>query len=109
LTIGEGPWSHLPVTDYVRTRDHYPAEPGVYRRGDGDWGIFDAWNRPRPERWHVQKMYSPILVASAEFDDAGERLALALVNRFSHRSFAGLDLRVTGGSTRGASGPPGQP
>ena len=45
LTLGEGPWAHLPAADYVRTRDHYPAEPGVFRRGDGDWGIFDAWNR----------------------------------------------------------------
>ena len=60
LTLGEGPWAHLPAADYVRTRDHYPAEPGVFRRGDGDWGIFDAWNRPRPEVWHVHGMYSPI-------------------------------------------------
>jgi beta-galactosidase len=102
LTIGEGPWAHLPVTDYVRTRDHYPAEPGVFRRGDGDWGIFDAWNRPRPELWHVHKMYSPISVTMTEFDEAGDRLELTLLNRFSHRSFDGLDIRVTGGATEGA-------
>ncbi len=101
LTIGEGPWAHLPVTDYVRTRDHYPAEPGVFRRGDGDWGIFDAWNRPRPELWHVHKMYSPIAISAADFDEAGDRLELAVVNRYSHRSFAGLDVRVTGGEADG--------
>ena len=60
LTIGQGPWAHLPATDYVRIDDLYPVEPGLFRRGDGDWGIFDAWNRPRPELWHVHKMYSPI-------------------------------------------------
>jgi beta-galactosidase len=111
LTIGEGPWAHLPVTDYVRTRDQYPAEPGVFRRGDGDWGIFDAWNRPRPELWHVHQMYSPVAVARAEFDGAGRRLALELRNRFSHRSLASLDVRVTGGELDGSpdlATPPGE-
>ena len=73
----------------------------MFRRGDGDWGLFDAWNRPRPELWHVHEMYSPIGVAAADFAEAGERLDLALVNRFSHRSFAGLELSVTGGAVDG--------
>ena len=74
LTLGEGPWAHLPAADYVRTRDHYPAEPGVFRRGDGDWGIFDAWNRPRPEVWHVHGMYSPIRITADEAGAGGGRL-----------------------------------
>ena len=86
----------------MRTRDHYPAEPGVFRRGDGDWGIFDAWNRLRPELWHVHQMYSPIAVAVAEFGDTGDRLDVTLVNRFSHRSFEGLEVRVSGGRVEGA-------
>src|SRR4029079_12909322 len=93
----EGPWSHLPVTDYVRTHDHYPVEPGVFRRGDGDWGIFDAWNRPRPERWHVHQMYSPIEWAAPTFDEAGGRLEVAVTSRSSHRSLRGLGLGVSGG------------
>ena len=101
LTIGEGPWAHLPATDYVRTRDHYPAEPGVYRRGDGDWGVFDAWNRPRPERWHVQKMYSPIALTSEVFDETGDRLEVTVANRFSHRSLDGLEVRLEGASIEG--------
>ncbi len=101
LTIGQGPWAHLPATDYVRIDDLYPIEPGLFRRGDGDWGIFDAWNRPRPELWHVHKMYSPILGSSAEFTEAGDRLELTLLNRFSHRSFEGLEVRVTGGEVQG--------
>ncbi|HEY7968409.1 MAG TPA: glycoside hydrolase family 2 TIM barrel-domain containing protein [Candidatus Limnocylindrales bacterium] len=101
LTVGEGPWAHLPASDYVRTRDHYPVEPGVFRRGDGDWGLFDAWNRPRPELWHVHEMYSPIGVSAADFAEAGHRLDVALVNRFSHRSFAGLEVSVTGGTLDG--------
>jgi len=101
LTVGQGPWAHLPATDYVRTRDHYPAEPGIFRRGDGDWGMFDAWNRPRPELWHVHKMYSPIAVAAAEFNEAGDRLELTLLNRFTHRTLEGLDIRVSGGAVEG--------
>ena len=103
LTIGEGPWAHLPVADYVRTRDHYPAEPGVFRRGDGDWGIFDAWNRPRPEVWHVHEMYAPIAVGAVAFDDGGEHAALELVNRFTHRSLADLEVRVAGGELDGTA------
>jgi hypothetical protein len=101
LTIGQGPWAHLAGMDYVRTRDHYPAEPGVFRRGDGDWGIFDAWNRPRPELWHVHKMYSPISVSAVDFSEAGDQLELTVLNRFSHRSFDGLDVRVTGAEVQG--------
>jgi hypothetical protein len=97
LTIGQGPWAHLPVADYVRTRDHYPAEPGVFRRGDGDWGMFDAWNRPRPELWHVHEMYAPVAFANPTFDSAGRHLDVNLVNRFSHRGLEGLDVRLTGG------------
>jgi hypothetical protein len=102
LTIGEGPWAHLPVTDYVRTNDHYPAEPGVFRRGDGDWGIFDAWNRPRPERWHVHQMYSPIEWSEPRFAAGPATVEVTLTNRFSHRSLDGLELRVTGGALVGA-------
>jgi hypothetical protein len=101
LTIGEGPWAHLPVTDYIRTRDHYPPEPGVFRRGDGDWGIFDAWNRPRPEAWHVHEMYAPVRFSGA-VEGGRERLTLTLANRFSHRSLDGLDVRVVGGELVGA-------
>ncbi len=103
LTIGEGPWAHLPVTDYVRTRDHYPAEPGIFRRGDGDWGIFDAWNRPRPEYWHVHQMYSPISVSALRFSESGDRLELTLTNRFAHRSLDDLEIRVSGGHLDGAT------
>ncbi len=101
LTVGEGPWAHLPAMDYVRTRDQYPAEPGVFRRGDGDWGIFDAWNRPRPEVWHVHQMYSPIELAAAKLAPGGDRLDLRIVNRFSHRSLEGLDVRIAGGRPDG--------
>ncbi|MEA2606705.1 MAG: evolved beta-galactosidase subunit alpha, partial [Chloroflexota bacterium] len=103
LTVGQGPWAHLPVTDYVRTHDHYPAEAGVFRRGDGDWGIFDAWNRPRPESWHVHEMYAPIRLSAVGFDGTGDRLEVAVLNRFSHRSLDAIEVRVTGGQLDGAS------
>ena len=98
LTIGEGPWAHLPVTDYVRTHDHYPPEPGVFRRGDGDWGVFDAWNRPRPEAWHVHQFYAPIRVGTESFAAGGSRLEIELRNTFAHRSLDGITARVTGGT-----------
>lgn len=101
LTIGEGPWAHLPAADYVRTRDHYPAEPGVFRRGDGDWGIFDAWNRPRPELWHVHEMYCPIAIGGVAFEGDGDRVVIELANRFTHRPLSGLEVRTRGGEPDG--------
>ena len=47
-------------------------------------------------------MYSPIAVSAVEFDAAGDRAELTVVNRFSHRSFEGLEVRVTGGALEAA-------
>ena len=95
-SVGFGNWAHLTKLDYYRVRDVHPPQEGRFFRGEGEWGLLDGWGRPRPELWHVHKLYSPIEIASAEFDASGSRLELAVRNRHSHRSLETLELRVTG-------------
>ena len=109
-SIGYGPWAHLPIQDYFRTRDLYPGDGTTFFRGEGEWGLLDSWGRPRPELWHLQKMFSPISVAEAHFSDDGGRLELAVRNRFSHLSLGEIEVRLAGARDEGSpslSAPPG--
>jgi beta-galactosidase len=95
-SVGSGAWAHLAKLDYFRVRDVHPPRDGIVFRGEGEWGLLDGSGRPRPELAHVRKLYSPIAIREASFDDGGRRLELAIANRFAHRSFGSLDVRVDG-------------
>ena len=96
LTVGEGPWAHLPAADYIRTRDHYPAEPGVFRRGDGDWGSSTP-GTGRGRRSGTSTGCTRRSASARTRPPDGERLVVTLENRFAHRSLEGLKVRVSGG------------
>ncbi|MGN6059600.1 MAG: glycoside hydrolase family 2 TIM barrel-domain containing protein [Sphingomicrobium sp.] len=104
-SVGFGHWSHLTRLDYYRVRDVHPPQGGRYFRGEGEWGLLDGWGRPRPELWHVQKMYSPIEIKSSQFSADGQWLDLTIVNRHSHRALESLELSTTGAvvATRSSS------
>lgn len=43
------------------------------------WGVVDKYRRPRPEYWHIKKIYSPVRVVSSEWDDRS--VSIELENR----------------------------
>jgi beta-galactosidase len=102
-SIGEGAWAHLTKLDYFRVRDVHPPQGGLVFRGEGEWGFIDGWGRIRPEMWHMQKLYSPIAIADAEFTEAGDQLELGVANRFAHRSLDSLDVRIEGATFAASS------
>lgn len=103
LDIGDGAWAHLPKHDFLQQRDLFAVDDTTFFRGDGEWGLLDAWGRPRAELWHLAKMYSPIEISDVEFDHEGAALTCVVTNGFSHRSLADLSVVVRAGGSETAA------
>ncbi|MNK54419.1 Evolved beta-galactosidase subunit alpha [compost metagenome] len=48
--------------------------------GYGTWGPLDGWRRPKPEYWHMKKIYSPVKIKLAANWNNG-KIAIELENR----------------------------
>jgi len=68
--------------------------------GYGTWGPIDGWRRPKPEFWHMKKIYSPIRIKTMHpaLPAAGSSLVLELENRFmfANLSECKVEWRLTG-------------
>ncbi len=50
--------------------------------GYGTWGPLDGWRRPKPEYWHVKKVYSPVKIRqSGNRDAASGTIGFEIENR----------------------------
>lgn len=51
--------------------------------GYGEWGPVDGWRRPRPEYWHLKKIFSPIRIQNTSMDAQSIRLTVENRQLFS--------------------------
>ena len=73
-------------------------DAGMY--GNMPWGFLDAWQRPKPEHWHVRKTHSPTRVFQTEIKrpPAGTPLRIEVHNRndFSDLSEIAIEWSAAG-------------
>jgi hypothetical protein len=57
--------------------------PGGRTVGYGAWGPLDGWRRPKPEYWHVAKVYTPVRILEEQVPvpAAGQPIRLTVENR----------------------------
>lgn len=63
--------------------------------GYGEWGPIDGWRRPKPEYWHIKKVYSPVRVLDKKVDlpAKGAPIRLRVHNRHDFTSMR--EIRIT--------------
>lgn len=86
--------------------------PGGRAVGYGTWGPIDGWRRPKPEYWHMKKVYSPVRIRQQEnFDVAESGMSLEIENRMHFSDLSECRFTWKAGDASGsfrASGKPGQ-
>ncbi|WP_313559242.1 glycoside hydrolase family 2 TIM barrel-domain containing protein [Ruminiclostridium cellobioparum] len=83
-------------------------EGGNIYPGIGQWGIFDAWGREKPEYWNVKKAYSPIRIDTDYVNNpgSGEPLNIPVSNWFNTTNLNEIKIKWSVGNVEGEmSGP----
>ncbi len=64
--------------------------------GYGEWGPIDGWRRPKPEYWHLKKIYSPVKITTRQIpvpDDGQKTVKIAVENRHLFTNMSELDIQ----------------
>lgn len=69
--------------------------------GYGEWGPLDGWRRPKPEYFHMQKVYSPVRIDSGIVLFANEPINLVIENRSNFSSLAEYKIEWRAGGQSG--------
>jgi|GEM_PF-1184348 len=78
--------------------------------GEYLWGLVDRNRRPRPEYYHVKKVYSPVKVTDTEWKADGASVTLTIENRheFVNLTERPIDFPGTSTGTTTLDVPPGE-
>jgi len=73
--------------------------------GWGAWGVIDSWHRPKPEYWHVKKVYSPVRIdrKTIPVPSRGEPIRLDVANRHDFTNLGELRIEWTLGDESGTA------
>jgi hypothetical protein len=73
--------------------------------GWGAWGLIDSWYRPKPEYWHVKKVYSPVRVPEEPLPvpRMGEPVRVPIANRNDFSNLKELTIRWSVGDESGTT------
>jgi len=73
------------------------------RVGYGEWGPIDGWRRPKPEWWHLKKVYSPVRISlrTLPFPETGQPLLIPVENRFDFTHLNEIRCEWQWGSQKG--------
>lgn len=85
--LGGAIWSGIDDVFYL---------PSGVAVGYGEWGPIDGWRRPKPEYYHLKKIYSPIKVTQQKvnYPENGEDgVKIALENRQLFSNMNEVDIR----------------
>ena len=87
--------------------------PGGLTAGYGAWGVLDPWRRPKPEYWHVAKVYSPVRILDEKVPvpAPGQPIRLKVANRSDFADLSEMQFQWKLGNASGlaqVTGAPGQ-
>lgn len=97
--LGGAIWAAIDDTFFV------PPDKAV---GYGTWGPIDGWRRPKPEYFHMQRIYAPLRISGEVAP--GQPIRLSVRNRQDFSDLSELRFDWTLGAERGTattSAPPG--
>jgi len=73
--------------------------------GYGEWGPIDGWRRPKPEYWHMKKVYSPVKIAinNLLLPKSGQPIRIPVQNRYLFTNLNEASFRWKLGNQQGAA------
>jgi len=73
--------------------------------GYGEWGPIDGWRRPKPEYWHLKKIYSPVKIVTRKLarSKPGKPILIPVENRHLFTNMNEVNIVWSVGEQKGTT------
>jgi beta-galactosidase len=89
-------WEQCRAADSVAGAAIWAGGDHLEQWGEYFWGLLDRNRRPRPEYWHVKKVYSPVRVTDVKWRGNGNVVQLTIENRHEFIDLAERSIKFEG-------------